>query len=74
MKSNTCWSWREMQNEPNLVLGNMSIGGTINKVEGLANTLQVCFDAGAKKTLLPMPSAVILELNQTVLQAGWPHL
>ena len=40
------------------VLGNMSIGGTINKVEELANTLQVCFDAGAKKILLPMSSAV----------------
>jgi ATP-dependent Lon protease len=41
-----------------VVLGNMSIGGTINKVEELANVLQVCFDAGAKKILLPMSSAV----------------
>jgi len=40
------------------ILGNMSIGGTISKVEELANTLQVCFDAGAKKLLLPMSSAV----------------
>jgi ATP-dependent Lon protease len=40
------------------VLGNMSIGGTISKVEELANALQVCFDAGAKKILLPMSSAV----------------
>jgi len=40
------------------VLGNMSIGGTINKVDELANVLQVCFDAGAKKILLPMSSAV----------------
>jgi ATP-dependent Lon protease len=39
------------------ILGNMSIGGTINKVEELANKLQVCFDAGAKKILLPMSSA-----------------
>lgn len=39
------------------VLGNMSIGGTISKVEELANTLQVCFDAGAKKILLPMSNA-----------------
>ena len=39
------------------VLGNMSIGGTISKVEELANTMQVCFDAGAKKVLLPMSSA-----------------
>ncbi len=37
----------------------MSIGGgTINKVEELASTLQVCFDAGGeKKVLLPMASA-----------------
>lgn len=40
-----------------VVLGNMSIGGTINKIEELANNLQVCFDAGAKKILLPMSSA-----------------
>jgi ATP-dependent Lon protease len=40
------------------ILGNMSIGGTISKVEELANTMQVCFDAGAKKILLPMSSAV----------------
>ena len=40
------------------VLGNMSIGGTISKVEELANTLQVCLDAGAKKILLPMSSAI----------------
>lgn len=41
-----------------VILGSMSIGGTINKVEELSNTLQVCFDAGAKKILLPMSSAV----------------
>lgn len=40
-----------------VVLGNMSIGGTIKKVEELASTLQVCFDAGAKRILLPMASA-----------------
>ena len=33
-------------------------GGTINKVEELANVLQVCFDSGAKKVLIPMSSAV----------------
>jgi len=41
-----------------VVLGSISIGGTINKVEELANVLQVCFDAGAKKVLLPMSSAM----------------
>jgi len=40
-----------------VILGSMSIGGTINKVDGLANILQVCFDAGAKKVLMPMSSA-----------------
>lgn len=40
------------------VLGSMSIGGTVNKVDELASTLQVCFDAGAKRVLLPMSSAV----------------
>jgi ATP-dependent Lon protease len=41
------------------VLGALfSISGTINKVEELANVLQVCFDSGAKKVLLPMASAV----------------
>ena len=44
------------------VLGSVSIGGTIKKVEDLANTLQVCFDAGAKKILLPMVNAADIPL------------
>lgn len=36
-----------------VVLGEMSISGTLMKVEELADTLQVCLDAGAKKVLLP---------------------
>ncbi|MBA5851811.1 protease Lon-related BREX system protein BrxL [Clostridium sp. cel8] len=44
-----------------VILGSMSIGGTITKVEELASTLQVCFDAGAKKILLPMASAVDIQ-------------
>jgi ATP-dependent Lon protease len=40
-----------------VLLGSITIGGTINKVTDLANTLQVCFDSGAKKVLLPMSSA-----------------
>ena len=43
-----------------VVLGDFSIGGTIMKVEELANTLQVCLDSGAKKVLLPIASAVDL--------------
>lgn len=40
-----------------VVLGSMSIGGTLNKVEELAAVMQVAFDAGAKKILIPMSSA-----------------
>lgn len=39
------------------VLGEISISGTILKVEELANVLQVCLDSGAKKALLPITSA-----------------
>lgn len=39
------------------VLGEISISGTILKVEELANVLQVCLDSGAKKVLLPITSA-----------------
>jgi len=40
-----------------VIIGTMSIGGTIKKVDSLANILQVAFDAGAKKILLPTSSA-----------------
>ncbi len=36
-----------------VVLGEMSIGGTLMKIDELANTLQVCLDSGAKKILMP---------------------
>jgi ATP-dependent Lon protease len=39
------------------VLGEITIGGTILKVENLASVLQVCLDSGAKKVLLPITSA-----------------
>lgn len=39
------------------ILGDISIAGTMIKVEELANTLQVCLDSGAKKVLLPLTSA-----------------
>ena len=42
------------------VLGDITIGGTLIKVENLASTLQVCLDSGAKKVLLPMSSAIDL--------------
>ena len=43
-----------------VVLGEISISGTMIKVDELANTLQVCLDSGAKKVLLPMTSAAEL--------------
>jgi ATP-dependent Lon protease len=39
-----------------VVLGSMSLGGNIVPVENLAQSLQVAFDAGAKRLLLPMAS------------------
>ena len=39
------------------ILGEISIGGTLIKVDELASTLQVCLDSGAKKVLLPITSA-----------------
>ena len=35
------------------VIGNMTVGGTINKIEDFANMIQVAVDAGAKKILIP---------------------
>lgn len=42
------------------VLGEISIAGSLIKVDELANALQVCLDSGAKKILLPITSAVDL--------------
>lgn len=38
------------------ILGNFSLGGTVEKVQNLADALQVCLDSGAKKILIPMSS------------------
>lgn len=42
------------------VLGEISISGTLLKVDQFANNLQVCLDSGAKKVLLPIINAVDL--------------
>lgn len=44
-----------------VVIGNMTVGGTIAKVEEFANVLQVCVDAGAKKVLIPASSVMDLQ-------------
>ncbi len=41
-----------------VVLGEISISGTLIKVDELANALQVCLDSGAKKVLIPSTSFV----------------
>lgn len=42
------------------IMGEISISGTMMKMDELANSLQVCLDSGAKKVLLPITSAVDL--------------
>ncbi|MEH7502939.1 protease Lon-related BREX system protein BrxL [Neobacillus drentensis] len=42
--------------ESMVILGNMTVGGTISKIEEFANVLQVCVDAGAKRVLIPASS------------------
>ncbi len=38
------------------IIGDITISGTMIKVDELANTLQVCLDSGAKKVLIPSTS------------------
>lgn len=47
---------KPLQNQM-VVLGDMSLGGSVTPVESLAECLQVAFEAGAKKVALPMSSA-----------------
>lgn len=44
------------------ILGNFSLGGTVDKIQNLADTLQVCLDNDAKKLLIPMSSYVDIGL------------
>lgn len=39
------------------IIGDISMGGSIIKVEELASSLQVCLDSGAKRILMPITSA-----------------
>lgn len=39
-----------------VILGDMSLGGSIVPTENLAGILQVAFDSGAKRILIPMSS------------------
>ncbi len=40
-----------------VILGTVTMGGVIKKVSNLADTLQVCFDAGAKRIIVPASNA-----------------
>ncbi|MCP5213010.1 MAG: protease Lon-related BREX system protein BrxL [Hahellaceae bacterium] len=40
-----------------VVMGDMSLGGSVTPVQSIAECLQVAFDAGAKRVALPMSSA-----------------
>lgn len=46
--------------ESMVVLGDITIGGNLEKAENLADVLQVCLDSGAKRVLLPIASAADL--------------
>jgi ATP-dependent Lon protease len=41
-----------------VIIGDMTVGGTISKIENFANILQVAVDAGAKRALIPASSVV----------------
>ncbi|POE08606.1 TIGR02688 family protein [Pectobacterium odoriferum] len=53
--------------EQMVVLGSMTLGGVTNPVQDLAACLQVAFDSGAKKVLLPMASAMDIPTVPTEL-------
>ncbi|MEG0279493.1 MAG: protease Lon-related BREX system protein BrxL [Morganella sp. (in: enterobacteria)] len=50
-----------------VVLGSMTLGGVTNPVQDLAACLQVAFDSGAKRVLLPMASAMDIPTVPTEL-------
>ncbi|SKA70321.1 ATP-dependent Lon protease [Eubacterium uniforme] len=54
-----------------VVLGEISISGTLIKEDNLADTLQVCLDSGAKKVLLPQTAATDLGTVPPELISGF---
>jgi predicted ATP-dependent Lon-type protease len=54
----------------------MSLGGNIVPVDNLAESLQVAFDAGAKRILLPMASVKDIPTigpHQPIVHSGLPR-
>ena len=56
-----------------VVLGDMSLGGSITPVASIAECLQVAFDAGGKRVALPMTSAVDLPTIRGMRVAHGKH-
>lgn len=54
-----------------VVLGEISISGTMIKVDELASTLQVCLDSGAKRVLIPSTSFVDFTTVPTDLMSAF---
>ncbi|NUV00295.1 ATP-dependent Lon protease [Marinitoga sp. 1154] len=50
-----------------VITGTMTVGGTINKLDNLADVIQVSVDAGAKRILIPASSAADLATVPTEL-------
>ncbi len=64
---------RPVQNSM-VVLGEMSISGTLIPVDELANTLQVCLDSGAKKVLMPASCMAELATVPTDLSTAFDFI
>jgi len=47
--------------ESAVIIGNMTVGGKISKVDEFVNMLQVCVDAGAEKVLIPASQVADLQ-------------
>jgi len=55
-----------------VVLGEISISGTLMKVDELANSLQVCLDSGAKKVLpSPVTLYILRRASQIAIMISW---
>jgi ATP-dependent Lon protease len=54
-----------------VILGDISLGGTIKPVENLAESMQIALDNGARKILLPMSSAADIPTVPTEVFAAF---
>jgi hypothetical protein len=56
-----------------VILGSMSLGGSLSPVQNLAEALQVAFDAGAKRLLLPMARYAFTGVRKVWLSSPPPY-